>query len=92
MQGWRLPSLGSQGSLCKLGSTPLTLSPGNPPTTTTIATIVRKETQHNRGAVGLWFEEGNLGLYLVSRTTCKVGLSCSGIFSLLCGSLIGFAK
>jgi len=49
-------------------------------TTTTTARIVRKGTQHNRGTVGLWIAEGNFVLYLVSRTTCKVGLSCRGNF------------
>jgi len=37
-------------------------------------------TQHNRGTVGLWIEEGNFLLYLVTWTICKVGLSCGGIF------------
>jgi len=37
-------------------------------------------TQHNRGAVGLWIEEGNFVLYLVSRTTCGIGLSLGRIF------------
>ena len=38
-------------------------------------------TQHNRGAVGLWIEERNFVLYLVSRrTTCGVGLSLGRIF------------
>ena len=43
----------------------------------------RISTNGNTAIVGLWIEEGNFALYLVSRTTCKVGLSCGGIFSLL---------
>ena len=39
-----------------------------------------KGTQHNGGTVGLRIEEGKFVLCLVSRTTCKVGLSCAGIF------------
>jgi len=69
MQGWRLPSLGRQGAPCKLGSlTSLTLCPLHDHTNDDRG----EGTQHNRGTVGLWFEEGKLVLYLVSRTTCKV--------------------
>jgi len=52
-------------------------------TTTGTATIVRKGTQHNSGTVGLWFKEGKFVLYLISQTTCKVGLCC-GDFSVFC--------
>ena len=74
-----MPSLGRQGALCKLVSlTSLTLFPLHHDRTTT--RIVRKA----HSITGeLWFEEEKLGLYLISRTTCKVGLSCTEIFSLV---------
>jgi len=79
---WLLPSLGRQGALSKLRSlTYLALPP--PPKTARIS------TNGNTAIVGLWIEEGNFALYLVSRTTCKVGHSCAGIFSLL--SLMGIS-
>jgi len=76
LQGWLLPSLGRQRALCKLCSlTSLAL-----PSPHHNSDHRDKRTQHNRGTVGLWIEEGKFVLYLVSRTTCKVVLSCGGIF------------
>jgi len=82
LQGWLLPSHGRQGALCKLGSlSSLAISSLLPAVTVTrTARIVRKEHSTTEEPFWLWFEEGNSGLYLVIRTTCRVGLSCRGVF------------
>jgi len=88
LQGCVSSNLGRQETSCKLGSlTSLTLSP-------LLDGEDRNEgTQHDRRTVGQWIEEGKYVLYLVSRTACKVGLSCGGIFFLLCAVFwVGFRK
>jgi len=43
-------------------------------------TIAGREHSTMEESFGLWIEEGKFVLYLVSRATCKVGLSCGGTF------------
>jgi len=43
-------------------------------------TIAAREHSTMEESFGLWIEEGKFALYLVSRATREVGLSCGGIF------------
>jgi len=73
LQGWLLPSLDKQGGLYVSYSFSLLSHFLH-------TTIAAREHSTMEESFGLWIEEGNFILYLVSRATCKVGLSCGGLF------------